>query len=108
MSDMYLKPLTVGGIMPFSSFGWVSLAFRMMWVDGLVKSKSKSPTLQPFRASVRASVVATRLFPTPPFPLETAMILLIRLSLSFITVVRGATMFFVVLLCFQARFLFLG
>jgi len=94
--------------MPFSSLGWAFFAPRIMCVDGLVKSKSKSPTLQPLRASVRASVVATRLFPTPPFPLETAMILLIRLSLSFITVVRGSTKFIVVLLCFQARFLFLG
>src|SRR3972149_1676440 len=87
---MYAKPLTTGGTMPLSSFGWTFLTPIIRWVEGLVKSKSKSPTLQPRRASVNASVVATRLLPTPPFPLETAMILPIRLNRSFMTLVRGS------------------
>jgi len=93
--------------MPFSSLGCASLAPRIRWVDGLVKSKSKRPTLQFFLAKVNASVVAMRLLPTPPFPLETAIILLIFFSLLSIMVVRGSIMFVVVLLCFQAIFLVL-
>src|SRR3990170_509346 len=107
MSDMYAKPLTTGGTMPFSSFGWTPLTPMIMWVDGLVKSKSKRPTLLPRRANVKASVVATRLLPTPPFPLETAIILFIRLNRSFITLVRGSIGFIALLLCFQARLLVL-
>jgi hypothetical protein len=61
-----------------------------MWVDGPVKSKSKSPTLQPFLARDNAKVVATMLFPTPPLPLETAIIRLMQLKRSVITLVRGS------------------
>jgi hypothetical protein len=79
--------------MPFSSFGGTFVAPRIMWVDGLVKSKSNKPTLQPLCAKVNASVVATILFPTPPLPLETATILVIRAKRSSITLVRGSTTF---------------
>jgi len=88
--------------MPFSSFGCAFFAPRIMWVDGLVKSKSKSPTLQPFRASVNASVVATRLLPTPPLPDETAIIRLIRFNLSFIMLVLAST------IVYRVPFMFLS
>src|SRR5208283_2493619 len=100
---MYSKPWTVGGIKPFSSFGCTFGAPRIMWVDGLVKSKSNKPTLQPLRAKVNASVVATMLFPTPPLPLETAIIRLILLKRSLITLVRGSTTIIWLLLCSQAK-----
>jgi hypothetical protein len=89
---MYSMPFTVGGIMPFSSVGFAFLAPRIRWVDGLVKSKSKRPTLRFFLARVKASVVAMRLLPTPPFPLETAIISFIFFSLSFIMLVLGSIM----------------
>ena len=89
--------------MPFSSFSCVFWAFKIMWVDGLVKSKSNKPTLQPFCARVNASVVATMLFPTPPLPLETAIIRLIRLKRLFITLVLGSTTIIWLLLCSQAK-----
>ena len=79
--------------MPLSSSGWTFLTPIIRWVEGLVKSKSKSPTLQSRRESVNASEVATRLLPTPPLPLETAIILPIRLNRSFITVVRGSNVY---------------
>ena len=89
---MYSMPFTVGGIMPFSSLGCAFLAPSIMWVDGLVKSKSKRPTLRFFLAKVKASVVAMRLLPTPPFPLDMAIILVIFFSLSFIMLVLGSIM----------------
>ena len=101
---MYSMPFTVGGIIPFSSFGCAFLAPSIMWVDGLVKSKSKRPILRFFFARVRASVVAMRLLPTPPFPLDMAIIRFIFFSLSFIMLVRGSIMLIGVLLCFESRF----
>lgn len=59
--------------MPFFSVGCSFLMPRIMCVDGLVKSMSNKPTVQFFLANVSASVVAMRLFPTPPLPLETAI-----------------------------------
>src|SRR3990172_4680782 len=90
MSDMYFKPWTVGGINPLSSVGWAFFAPRIVWVDGLVKSRSNNPTLQPFLASVNASVVAMRLFPTPPFPDDTAMIRVILARRWLIMLVLGS------------------
>jgi hypothetical protein len=108
MSDMYSMPLTVGGIKPFSSFGCWLCAPKMMCVVGLVKSRSNKPTLHPLLSSSSPSVVAIRLFPTPPLPLETAIILLIPLSLSAIVLVLGSTMLIWFPLCFEAKFLVLG
>ncbi len=61
---------------------------------GLVKSMSSKPVLQPLCVSVSASVVAIRLFPTPPLPLDTAIILRIGLSRSLIMLVRGSVTVF--------------
>ncbi len=66
----------------------------MMCDEGLVKSKSKRPTLQPFLASDKAKTEATRLLPTPPFPLDTAMTFRIFLSLSSIIAVLGSVKLF--------------
>src|SRR3990172_11301251 len=108
MSDMYSKPWTFGGTKPLSSFGCAFLAPRMVWVDGLVKSRSNNPTLHPFLASVSASVVAMRFFPTPPFPDETAMIRVILARRWLIMLVLGSVMVIVFLLRFRAKFLGLG
>src|SRR3990170_2969047 len=105
---MYSKPWTLGGIKPLSSVGCAFFAARMVWVDGLVKSRSNSPTLQPFLASVSASVVAMRLFPTPPFPDETAMIRVILARRWLIMLILGSVMVNVFLLRFQAIFVVLG
>ncbi len=94
--------------MPFSSFGWAFFAPRIMWVDGLVKSRSNKPTFMPFRVSVSASVVATMLLPTPPLPDETAIIRFICFRRSLIMLVLGSVMAGVFLLCFEAIFRVLG
>jgi len=80
--------------MPLSSIGCSFLMPRIMCVDGLVKSKSNKPTAQFFLASVSARVVAMRLFPTPPLPLETAIMRWIGLSRRFIMLVRGSSICF--------------
>ena len=72
--DMYLMSWATGGMIPYSSSGKRPSIPRMTWVAGLVKSRSRRPTLCPVSARRRARVEATMLFPTPPFPLETAMI----------------------------------
>ena len=59
-----------------------------------MKSISKKPTLNPLLTSVKAKTEATRLLPTPPFPLETAMILRMLLSRSDIRGIRGSVVSF--------------
>jgi hypothetical protein len=89
--DMYSKPSTVAGTMPLSSVGCTVLGTpKIMWVEGPVKSTSNRPTLQPSLASESANAVATMLLPTPPLPLETAIIRLIRAKRSVIMLVLGS------------------
>ena len=44
-------------------------------MDGPVMSASRMPTLRPFVIAATASMVVTKLFPTPPLPLATAITL---------------------------------
>ena len=61
----------------------LSLFFKpnIFWIEGPVMSASKIPTLNPSFFNLIANKDEITDFPTPPLPLPTAIILLIKLDL---------------------------
>ena len=70
-----IPEFVIVGSMPSSDFQVDPARPNALGIEGPVTSASRIPTLRPRFAAATASIVVTKLFPTPPFPDATAITL---------------------------------